>query len=94
MTIKVTIPQANQQFSQLMESVLQGEEIIICEDNDQSVPIARIAAIYPAKKNRIPGQDRGKVIISPDFNQPLPDDILTGLIDNLINNSIPKKCIQ
>ncbi|MGK7880396.1 MAG: type II toxin-antitoxin system Phd/YefM family antitoxin [Crocosphaera sp.] len=81
MTIKVTIPQANQQFSQLIESVLQGEEIIICEDNDQSVPIARITGIHPTKKNRIPGQDRGKIIISPDFNEPLPDDILSDFIN-------------
>ncbi len=81
MTIKVTIPQANQQFSKLMESVLQGEEILICEDNDQNVPIARITAIPPTKKNRIPGQDKGKIMISPDFNEPLPDDILSNFIN-------------
>ncbi|MGK7945374.1 MAG: type II toxin-antitoxin system Phd/YefM family antitoxin [Microcystaceae cyanobacterium] len=81
MTIKVTIPQANQQFSKLMESVLQGEEILIVEDNDPSVPIARITAIHPTKKNRIPGQDRGKIMISPDFNEPLPDDVLSDFIN-------------
>lgn len=82
MTIKVTIPQANQQFSELVESVLQGEEILICEeDNDQNVPIAKITAIPPQNKNRIPGQDRGQIIISPDFNEPLPDEVLSNFIN-------------
>jgi antitoxin (DNA-binding transcriptional repressor) of toxin-antitoxin stability system len=31
MTVSVTIPEASQQFSQLMGRVLLGEEIIICE---------------------------------------------------------------
>lgn len=81
MTIKVTITQADQQFSKLMESVLHGEEIIICEDNDRLIPIARITAIHPTKQKRTPGQDRGKIIIAPDFNAPLPDDILADFIN-------------
>ena len=81
MTIKVTIPQADQQFSQLMKSVLQGEEIIICEDSDNGIPIARITAIHPTKQKRIPGQDRDKIVIAPDFNAPLPDDILADFIN-------------
>jgi len=32
MTITVTIPEASQQFAQLIGKVLQGEEIIICEN--------------------------------------------------------------
>jgi hypothetical protein len=26
---------------------------------------------------RIPGLDKGKVVIAPDFNDPLPEDILS-----------------
>ena len=73
MTITVTIPEASQQFSQLMGRVLLGEEIIICENG------IAVATIAPSKKNRNPrvaGQDKGKIFISPDFNAPLPDDIL------------------
>jgi hypothetical protein len=33
MSITVTIPEASQQFAQLIGKVLQGEEIIICENN-------------------------------------------------------------
>jgi antitoxin (DNA-binding transcriptional repressor) of toxin-antitoxin stability system len=81
MTIKVTIPQADQQFSKLMESVFHGEEIIICEDNDHRIPIARITAIRPTKRKRTPGEDRGKIIIAPDFNAPLSDDILADFVN-------------
>ena len=73
MTITVTIPEASQKFSQLMGQVLLGEEIIICENG------IAVATITPSKKKRQPriaGQDKGKIFISPDFNAPLPDEIL------------------
>jgi antitoxin (DNA-binding transcriptional repressor) of toxin-antitoxin stability system len=73
MTITVTIPEASQQFSQLMGQVMLGEEIIICENGET------IATIKPSPKKRQPriaGQDKGKIFIAPDFNDPLPDDIL------------------
>jgi antitoxin (DNA-binding transcriptional repressor) of toxin-antitoxin stability system len=73
MTITVTIPEASQQFSQLMGQVLLGEEIIICENG------IAVATITPSKKKcqpRLAGQDKGKIFIAPDFNAPLPDEIL------------------
>lgn len=81
MTIKVTISQASQQFSQLLNSVLQGEEIIICENSDNGIPIAQITAIHQTKQKRIPGQDRDKIVIAPDFNAPLPDNVLADFIN-------------
>jgi antitoxin (DNA-binding transcriptional repressor) of toxin-antitoxin stability system len=44
MTITVTIPEASQQFSQLLGRVLLGEEIIICENG------IAVAMIAPSKK--------------------------------------------
>ncbi|WP_263972133.1 hypothetical protein [Pseudanabaena sp. ABRG5-3] len=32
------------------------------------------------RQPRISGQDKGKIFIAPDFNDPLPDDILTAFI--------------
>jgi antitoxin (DNA-binding transcriptional repressor) of toxin-antitoxin stability system len=77
MTITVTIPEASQQFSHLMGQVLLGEEIIICENG------IAVATITPSKKKRQPrvaGQDKGKIFISSDFNDPLPDEILAGFL--------------
>jgi len=73
MSITVTIPEASQQFPQLMGQVMQGEEIIICENGEA------IATIKPSPKKRQPriaGQDKGKIFIATDFNDPLPDEFL------------------
>ena len=77
MTITVTIPEASQQFTQLIGKVLQGEEIIICENG---IAIATIAPSRKKRQPRVSGQDKGKIFISPDFNDPLPDDILADFL--------------
>lgn len=38
--------------------------------------IARIVPIVRQSSPRIPGLDKGKVIIAPDFDAPLPENIL------------------
>jgi antitoxin (DNA-binding transcriptional repressor) of toxin-antitoxin stability system len=77
MTITVTIPEASQQFPQLMGRVLLGEEIIICENG---VAIAKITPSQRKRQPRVAGQDKGKIFIAPDFNAPLPDDILADFL--------------
>ncbi|MDD1429324.1 type II toxin-antitoxin system prevent-host-death family antitoxin [Dolichospermum sp. ST_sed9] len=82
MTINVSVPQVTIQLKELLDQVRQGEEVIISEDG---IPVARILPVY-SKSPRIPGQDRGKVIISHDFDLPLPDDI----INDFINPATPQ----
>ncbi len=77
MTITVTIPEASQQFSQLMGKVMLGEEVIICENGEA---IATIKPTSKKQKPRLAGQDKGKIFIAPDFNAPLPEEILAGFI--------------
>ncbi|MDZ7961798.1 MAG: type II toxin-antitoxin system prevent-host-death family antitoxin [Aulosira sp. DedQUE10] len=50
-----------------------GEEVVIAE---QGVPVARLVAIANTSSPRIPGLDKGKVFIAPDFNDPLAEEIL------------------
>ena len=82
MTINVSLWEATIQLAELLNHVRQGEEVIISE---AGIPVARISPI-DSKSPRIPGQDRGKVIIDPDFDQPLPDEI----IQNFINPATPQ----
>ncbi len=77
MTIIVTIPEASQQFSQLIGRVLLGEEILICENG---IAIATISPSQKKRQPRISGQDKGKIFIAPDFNAPLPDDVLADFL--------------
>lgn len=77
MAVNVSIPEAATQFIELMNRVRLGEEVIISE---AGVPVARLLPIRE-KSPRIPGQDKGKVIIAPDFNDPLPEDILNDFLN-------------
>ncbi len=79
----VEIPDNQTDFAKLLQRVLSGEEVIISQDGN---PIARVVPITDQSLPRIPGLDKGKVVISSDFDAPLPDDILnsfTNPVDNL-----------
>ena len=59
------IHDAKNHFSKLLERVLNGEEVVI---------VARILPFAADDTSpRVPGIDRGKVIIMPDFDAPLPE---------------------
>ena len=57
-------------FSQLIERVLNGEEVIIARDGK---PVARISPILDEVSERVPGLDKGKISISSDFDAHLPE---------------------
>jgi prevent-host-death family protein len=65
------IHEAKTHFSKLLERVLNGEEVIIAKAGK---PVARLLPFMPEDASpRIPGIDKGKVIIMPDFDDPLPE---------------------
>jgi prevent-host-death family protein len=65
------IHEAKTHFSKLLEQVLSGEEVVIAKAGR---PIARILPFTEADTApRVPGIDKGKVIIMPDFDEPLPE---------------------
>lgn len=78
MAITISIPEATDQFTELLERVKHGEEVTILE---AGVAIARLVPALKHRSPRIPGQDQGKVIIAPDFNAPLPEDILNDFLN-------------
>lgn len=52
---------------------MAGEEIIIAKSG---VPVARIVPIVQAKSQRVAGSARGKIWMSPDFDAPLPEELV------------------
>ena len=65
------IHEAKTHFSKLLEHVLNGEEVVIAKAGK---PIARVLPFLEDDISpRIPGIDKGKVIIMPDFDEPLPE---------------------
>lgn len=73
MTVNINIQEAKVAFSELLNRVSRGEEITITQDG---VAIARLVPVTPNLPKRIPGSAKGLITIYPDFDDPLPDDIL------------------
>jgi prevent-host-death family protein len=70
MSSQVNIHEAKTHLSRLLARVQAGEEITIAKAGK---PIARLSAIQDRPKRRVPGMDKGKVIIHPDFDDPIPE---------------------
>jgi prevent-host-death family protein len=67
--IVFNIHDAKTHFSKLIERVLNGEEVVIAKAGK---PVARLLPFSPDDHSpRVPGIDKGKVIIKPDFDAPL-----------------------
>jgi prevent-host-death family protein len=61
--------EAKTHFSKLLECVLNGEEVVIAKAGK---PVARIVPfVVDDHSPRVPGIDKGKLVIKPDFDAPL-----------------------
>ena len=72
-TATVNIHEAKTHLSRLLARVSLGEEITIAKAGK---PIARLVPIQQKLKERVPGTAKGKIWMAPDFDAPLPDQIL------------------
>jgi len=73
MTLTVNIHEAKTHLSRLLARVSSGEEVIIAKAGK---PVARLVPIAEKPTRRNPGSAAGKVVIMPDFDAPLPEDII------------------
>lgn len=64
------IHEAKTHFSKLLERVLNGEEVIIAKAGK---PVARILPVVTNVSPRVPGIDKGKITIMPNFDDPLEE---------------------
>ncbi|HTR19790.1 MAG TPA: type II toxin-antitoxin system prevent-host-death family antitoxin [Gemmatimonadales bacterium] len=72
---RVSLYEAKTHLSELVEQAAQGREIIVTKSGK---PKARLVPLAPqdTKHLRIPGRGKGRVWIAPDFDAPLPPEIL------------------
>ena len=66
----VNIHEAKTHLSRLIERVEAGEEITLARAGR---PVARIVPYTARRQPRTPGLWKGRVVISPDFDDPLPE---------------------
>ncbi|MEW6274728.1 MAG: type II toxin-antitoxin system Phd/YefM family antitoxin [Bacillota bacterium] len=73
MAVQVNVHEAKTHFSKLLARVKEGEEVVIAK---AGTPIARLVPVTERPARRVPGSAKGRVSISPDFNEPLPETVL------------------
>lgn len=66
----VTIAEAYEKLSELMDAALDGEEVIITKDNRTSIKLIPNINAKPRPKF---GSARGLIKMSDDFDEPLED---------------------
>jgi prevent-host-death family protein len=77
---QVNVYQAKTQLSKLLQQVEAGEEIIIARHGK---PVARLVPLQRTSVHRVPGGWKGKVWMSPDFDEPDPE------LEDLFYNGLP-----
>ena len=70
MSEMVTVTEAKTQLSSLIERVREGEEIVIRRGQR---PVAKLISYAPEAKRRIPGDLKGQIWMSEDFDEPDED---------------------
>ena len=69
----VNLYEAKTHLSELVERAARGEEVVIAKAGE---PRARLVPLAPPRRPRRPGAWKGRIVIGPDFDAPLPDDVL------------------
>jgi prevent-host-death family protein len=69
----VNLYEAKTHLSALVERASRGEEVVIAKAGE---PKARLVPYSRPAKDRKPGVWKGRVAIGPDFDAPLPEDVL------------------
>ncbi len=69
----VNMYEAKTHLSKYVARALEGEEIIIAKNNR---PLCKLKPIKTFMKERQPGLSKGLIEISPDFDAPLPEEII------------------
>lgn len=71
MGVTVNVHEAKTHLSRLLERVQAGEEIVIAKSGR---PIARL--VPHVAQPRQPGALRGRIVVAPSFDEPLPEELL------------------
>lgn len=69
----ITIHKAKTQLSKLIEQACRGEDIVIARGSE---PVVRLVAIQSPRGDRKPGALKGKLLLGPEFFEPLPPEEL------------------
>jgi len=72
--IRLNVHEAKTHLSQCLRRLDQGETILLCRHNRPIAEIRPLAEVQP--KRRVFGLDQGKIVVPPEFFEPLDEDTL------------------
>ena len=75
----VNIYDAKPRLSQLVDKAAGGEDVVVSRNGK---PLVRITQLVEPKRAVKFGLLKGRVKLAPDFNAPLPPDVLGGFEGN------------
>jgi prevent-host-death family protein len=67
------IREAKSQLSKLIDAMLRGERVIIAKSGK---PVAVLGPLHEATPKRVRGVLKGQIKLAPEFDEPLPADLL------------------
>jgi prevent-host-death family protein len=70
---KVNLYEAKTHLSKLVERAARGEEVVIAKAGEPKARLVPLARPQPPRK---PGAWKGRVVMTKDFDAPLPDAVL------------------
>lgn len=71
----VNIYDAKTRLSQLVDKAAAGEDVVVSRNGK---PLVRITQLVDVKRPVKFGVLKGKVVLAPDFNAPLPPEVQAG----------------
>jgi len=73
MTIHINISDVEKRFSEILNKVIEGEEVMIDKSGNT---VAKLISVKGKKKVRKAGLFKDIIRVSDDIDKPLPDNIL------------------
>ncbi len=73
MMATINFDEAKNNFVDLLQRVIAGEEIVIVKAGK---PVARIIPFAQKTARRVPGSAKGQLWLAPDFDAPLSSELL------------------
>jgi prevent-host-death family protein len=73
MSTIIDMQEAKADLSRLLVCVSTGEEMEIVKAGR---PVARLVAIDEEPAQRLPGRAKDQVVVAPDYDAPLPEDLM------------------
>lgn len=67
--------EAKTQLSKLVDRAERGYEVVIARNGK---PVVRLVPVTPPSGRRPIGRDKGRIWMSSDFDEPLPESVFPG----------------